>query len=67
MSISFIERLNIVVDGIALYLVTDDKSDLAVVSFLQTPTSIDFFYAKNRPIVSAELNPDTDVCESRST
>jgi hypothetical protein len=37
------------VDGIALLLVTDEKADVAAVSFLQTPTSIDFYYAKNSP------------------
>src|SRR5436190_14282115 len=35
-------------DGIALLLVTEDKADVAAVSFLQTPTSIEFYYAKNR-------------------
>src|SRR6266487_2600984 len=36
-------------DGIALLLVTEDKADVAAVSFLQTSTSIEFYYAKNRP------------------
>jgi hypothetical protein len=41
------------IDGIALLL---DKSDVAAVSFEQTPTSIDFFYAKNRPCLTSEKN-----------
>ena len=44
------------IDGIALLLVTDDKSDVAAVSFEQTPTSINFFYAKNRPCLASEKN-----------
>ena len=48
------KHLNLV-DGIALFLVTDEKYDAAAVSFQQTATSIDFFYAKNRPCVPAEL------------
>ncbi|KAI9780033.1 MAG: hypothetical protein M1839_007015 [Geoglossum umbratile] len=35
-------------DGIALLLVTKDKGDTAAVSFVQTSTSIEFYYAKNR-------------------
>ena len=41
------------IDRIALLL---DKSDVAAVSFEQTPTSIDFFYAKNRPCLTSEKN-----------
>lgn len=40
--------------GIALFLVTDDKSDVAAVSFLQAPTFVEFFYAKNRPSAASE-------------
>src|SRR5438876_7617688 len=36
-------------DGISLLLVTEDKADVAAVSFLQTSQSIDFYYSKNRP------------------
>ena len=39
-------------DGIALLLVTEDKADVAAVSFLQSSTSIEFYYAKNRPCAS---------------
>src|SRR5947207_4566295 len=42
-------------DGIALLLVTGDKSDVAAaVSFVQNPTSIDFYYAKIRPCTVLE-------------
>ena len=41
-------------DGIALLLVVGAKADVAAVSFRQTSTSIDFFYAKNRPCTAAE-------------
>jgi hypothetical protein len=41
-------------DGIALLLVTDDKADAAAVTFEQTPESIEFYYAKNRPCTDAE-------------
>jgi len=43
------------IDGIALLLVTEDGSDVAAVSFLQTSTSIDFYYAKNRPCTQEEI------------
>src|SRR6266516_6255915 len=47
------KHLNLL-NGIALLLVTEDKSDVAAVSFRQTSTSIDFFYAKNRPCTVSE-------------
>jgi hypothetical protein len=43
------------VDGIALLLVTEDTTDVAAVSFIQTPKSIDFYFAKNRPCTDAEI------------
>jgi hypothetical protein len=36
-------------DGLALFLVTEDRGDVAAVSFAQSSTSVDFYYAKNRP------------------
>jgi hypothetical protein len=42
------------VDAIALLLVTEDKSDVAAVSCTRTPTSIRFYYAKNRPCTPEE-------------
>ena len=47
------KHLNLL-DGIALLLVTEDKSDVAAVSFLQNSKSINFFYAKNRPCTAPE-------------
>jgi hypothetical protein len=47
------KHLNLL-DGIALLLVTEDKSDVAAVSFLQTSKSIEFLYAKNRPCTVSE-------------
>jgi hypothetical protein len=41
-------------DGIALLLVTDDQADVAAVSLMQTSTSINFYYAKNRPCTDVE-------------
>jgi hypothetical protein len=43
------------VDSIALLLVTDEKSDAAAVSFYQTSMSINFYYAKNRPCTTTEV------------
>ena len=42
-------------DGIALLLVMSE-SDVAAVSFLQTPTAIKFYFAKNYPCTEEELN-----------
>src|SRR2546421_417069 len=42
------------VDGIALLLVTQENADVAAVSFLRNSTSIDFYYAKNRPCTRKE-------------
>src|SRR5947207_2424071 len=47
-------------DGIPLLLVTESKADVAAVSFLRTNTSIQFYYAKNRPCTRKE----TDYIES---
>ncbi|KAI9766957.1 MAG: hypothetical protein M1839_004665 [Geoglossum umbratile] len=47
------KHLNLL-DGIALLLVTGDKGDVAAVSFVHTGTSIEFFYAKNRPCTPQE-------------
>lgn len=41
-------------DGIALLLVTEAKSDVAAVMFEQTPSQITFSYAKNRPCTAKE-------------
>jgi hypothetical protein len=47
------KRLGLV-DGIALLLVTEGRSDVAAVSFYQTSSSIDFYYSKNRLCTAAE-------------
>ncbi|KAN0072474.1 hypothetical protein V8E54_009403 [Elaphomyces granulatus] len=47
------KHLNLL-DGIALLLVTEDKSDMTAVSFLQNSKTINFFYAKNRPCTASE-------------
>jgi hypothetical protein len=47
------KHLNLL-DGIALLLVTEDKSDVAAASFLQKSKTINFFYAKNRPCTASE-------------
>src|SRR5271156_2873240 len=47
------KHLNLL-DGIALLLVTEDRSDVAAVSFLHTSKSIEFYYAKNRPCTASE-------------
>jgi hypothetical protein len=49
------KHLNLL-DGIALLLVTEDKADAAAVSSRLTPTSIEFFYAKNRPCTMSMKN-----------
>lgn len=41
-------------DGIALLLVTEAKSDVAAVMFEQTPSQVTFYYAKNRPCTAKE-------------
>ncbi|KAH0556571.1 hypothetical protein GP486_005574 [Trichoglossum hirsutum] len=47
------KHLNLL-DRIALLLVTEDKGDVAAVSFVHTSTSIEFYYAKNRPCTPQE-------------
>jgi hypothetical protein len=47
------KHLNLL-DGIVLLLVTEDRSDVAAVSFLHTSKSIEFYYAKNRPCTTSE-------------
>jgi hypothetical protein len=47
------KHLNLL-DGIALLLVTEGKGDVAAVSFVHTSTSIEFYYAKNRPCTLQE-------------
>ena len=53
--LSDIQRKHLdLLDGIALLLVTEHRSDVAAVSFLHTSTSIEFYYAKNRPCTASE-------------
>lgn len=48
------EKHLLLLDSIALLLVTEEKSDVAAVMFEQTTHGVIFYYAKNRPLTPQE-------------